>query len=137
MRKMNLNMIFTLMSTVMQTFFFKINLMMYFLVQGRHRQLMSYQRILATSQRTFYLKKIFLKRQRRKCWLKSGRTNTWWKTFLGGSVPKSEWKDNLRMSKESFQQLCKMLYPYLVKQNTNLRSPVSVETQVAIFLYYI
>ena len=41
------------------------------------------------------------------------------------------------MSEVSFYMLCEELRPYLTKQTTKLRKPVSVETQVAVTLYYL
>ena len=41
------------------------------------------------------------------------------------------------MSEASFYMLCEELRPYLTKQTTKLRKPVSVETQVAATLYYL
>ena len=41
------------------------------------------------------------------------------------------------MSEASFYMLCEELRPYLTKQTTKLRKPVSVETQVAVTLYYL
>ena len=41
------------------------------------------------------------------------------------------------MSEASFYMLCEELRPYLTKQTTKLRKHVSVETQVAVTLYYL
>ena len=41
------------------------------------------------------------------------------------------------MSEASFYMLCEELRPYLTKQTTELRKHVSVETQVAVTLYYL
>ena len=46
-----------------------------------------------------------------------------------------EWKENFRMSKSTFLKLCDAVRPFLVKQCTNMRMPVSVEKQVAVTLY--
>ena len=43
-----------------------------------------------------------------------------------------EWKENFRMSKSTFLKLCDAVRPFLVKQCTNMRMPVSVEKQVAV-----
>ena len=40
------------------------------------------------------------------------------------------------MSEASCYILCEELRPYLTKQTTKLQKPVSVETQVAVTLYY-
>ena len=41
------------------------------------------------------------------------------------------------MSEASFYMLCEELRPYLTKQTTKLRKHVSIETQVAVTLYYL
>ena len=41
------------------------------------------------------------------------------------------------MGETSFYMLCEELRPYLTKQTTKLRKHVSVETQVAVTLYYL
>ena len=39
--------------------------------------------------------------------VKKGKTNAWWENFIANNkVPKSEWKDNFRMSRKSFYELC-------------------------------
>ena len=58
-----------------------------------------------------------------------------------------EWRENFGMSEALFYMLCEELRPYykdhnktilhLSKQATKLRNPVSVETQVAVTLYYL
>ena len=42
-----------------------------------------------------------------------------------------------RKSKQSFDKLCTELSPYRENRETNMRSPVSVEKQVALTLYYL
>ena len=56
---------------------------------------------------------------------------------MAGIVIPDEWKENFRMSKQSFDKLCSELHPYIEKRETNMRSPVSVEKQVALTLYYL
>ena len=41
------------------------------------------------------------------------------------------------MSKPNFMKLCNLLRPYIEKETTRFRKPLTVETQVAITLYYI
>ena len=48
-----------------------------------------------------------------------------------------EWRENFRMSRVSFFELCSLLGPYIERQATHMRSPISVETQVAVVLYYL
>ena len=71
------------------------------------------------------------------CWVKKGRTSEWWNKFVENEVPESDKNENFRMSSNSFKELCNKLKPYLVKKTTKMRAPISVETQVASFLYYI
>ena len=83
------------------------------------------------------------KRRRRKSmksrrfWVRPGRSSLWWDNFLSGIVIDAEWKENFRMSKNSFQHLCNELRTYIGRQETVMRSPVSVEKQVAVTLYYL
>ena len=69
--------------------------------------------------------------------LRPGRSNIWWENFLNNKVVNEEWKENFRMSKSNFMKLCNQLRPYIEKKTTRFRKPLSVETQVAIMLYYI
>ena len=64
---------------------------------------------------------------------KKGRTNAWWENVITIKVPKSEWKDNFRMLRKSFYELCDMLRGYLEKKRTHLWTPISVEAQVGSF----
>lgn len=48
-----------------------------------------------------------------------------------------EWKENFRMSKDNFYKLCGELRPFIERKVTNMRLPVSVETQVASTIYYL
>ena len=73
----------------------------------------------------------------RQFWIRPGRTSAWWDNFVSGVVVAEEWKENFRMSKPTFDKLCGELKPLLEKQATCMRSPVSVEKQVAIALYYL
>ena len=76
-------------------------------------------------------------RKRRRFWVRPGRTSAWWDNFVADVVVHEEWKENFRMSKQSFDKLCNELHPYIEKQQTNMRSPVDVRKQVALTLYYL
>ena len=80
--------------------------------------------------------KVFKKRQRR-FWVRPGRTQDWWDNFIREVVVPEEWKENFRMSRGSFMKLCDELCPHIQKRTTNMRSPVEVERQVALTLYYL
>ena len=77
------------------------------------------------------------KRSHRRFWVRPGRTSIWWKNFVKEVVIPEEWRENFRMSRYNFFTLSEQLRPHLEKQITNMRLPISVEKQVAIFLYYI
>ena len=49
----------------------------------------------------------------------------------------SDWLENFRMSKTSFEELVDILRSYLEKQVTRMRKPISTECQIASFSYYI
>ena len=76
-------------------------------------------------------------RRQRRFWIRPGRTSLWWDNFLNGIVLEEEWKENFRMSRVSFFNLVGLLRPYIERQVTIMHNPVSVETQVAITLYYL
>ena len=45
-------------------------------------------------------------KSQRKYWIRPGRSNEWWNGFVKDEVLPDEWKNNFRMSKESFYILC-------------------------------
>ena len=57
--------------------------------------------------------------------------------IVNNEVPESDWKENFCLLSSSFKELCNKLKLYLQKKSTRMRAPISVETQVASFLYYI
>ena len=77
------------------------------------------------------------RKKKRSCWVKKERISEWWNKFVNNEVPESDWKENFCMSSSSFKELCNKLKPYLQKKTTRMRAPISVETHVASFLYYI
>ncbi len=87
--------------------------------------------VTSTSIRKLKRKKTY---KERRFWIKPGRTSAWWDNFVAGIVIPEEWKENLRMSKDSFYGLCNQLRPFIERKETNMRSPVDVEKQVALTL---
>ena len=77
------------------------------------------------------------KRTERRFWQRPGRTGVWWKNFVTGVMLPEEWRENFRMSRDSFFELCEEVRPFLEKQTTNMRVPISVEKQLAVTLYYL
>lgn len=76
-------------------------------------------------------------RRQRRYWIRPGRTRVWWDNFMLGIVLPEEWKENFRMSQDSFFFLCDQLRPFIERQATTMRDPVEVERQVALTLYYL
>ena len=76
-------------------------------------------------------------RQQTQFWIRPGRTSAWWDNFVNGIVVEEEWKENFRMSKSTFTKLCDDLSPLIQRKQTSMRTPVSVEKQVAVTLYYL
>ena len=58
------------------------------------------------------------------------------RNYLNGVSPESEWKNNFRMSRGNFMELCDELRPIIERETTRMKQPLSVETQVGITLYY-
>ena len=57
--------------------------------------------------------------------------------MMENAVVTSEWKENFRMSHPTFMELCEDLRPQLERKSTRMRRPISVETQMAVTLYYL
>ena len=51
--------------------------------------------------------------RRERIWRHPGRTDQWWKNLYSGVLPVSEWRKNLRMTRESFMTLADELRPFL------------------------
>jgi len=49
----------------------------------------------------------------------------------------SEWKENFRMSHPNFMEPGEDLRPLLERKSTRMKRPISVETQMAVTLYYL
>ena len=69
--------------------------------------------------------------------MRPGRTSAWWDNIIDNVTVASEWKENFRMSLPTFMELCEDLRPLLKRKSTRMRRPISVETQMAVTLYYL
>lgn len=76
-------------------------------------------------------------RRPRRYWVRPGRTTAWWDNLLARFVVDEEWKENFRMCKASFMNLCSELREYIQLEETVMRAPADVERQVAMTLYYL
>ena len=77
------------------------------------------------------------RRRHRRFWVRPGRTTAWWDNFVTGIVIEEEWKENFRMCRTNFNKLCSELHEYIQREETVMRSPIDVERQVAMTLYYL
>ena len=60
---------------------YQLNFVLLLLFREGYRQLLTNRRIFAISRRIFNIKKVLAKRNSRRCWVKSGRTDAWWRMF--------------------------------------------------------
>ena len=76
-------------------------------------------------------RKNLLRRRKRgwlRHWIRQGRTKQWWHNYINGTVVAEEWKENFRMSKPSFMELCEELRPLLEKKDTRKKDLISGRT---------
>lgn len=66
-------------------------------------------------------------------WIRD-RSGHWWQHVVPYFTPR-EWLENFRMTKSTFEYLCDQLRPFIQRQHTRLRSPLSVDRRVAITLW--
>ena len=88
---------------------------------------------MSNTRKRYKKKHIFLK----LFWIRFAQTSLWWDKFLQDKVISEDWRENHRMSKNSFYKLCDLLAPFISKNTTYMRQPISPETQVAATLYYL
>lgn len=75
-------------------------------------------------------------RRPRRFWVRPGRTSAWWDNMMNNVTVVSEWKENFYGTLWNF---VKILDPYTWEKawSTRMRRRISVETQVAVTLYYL
>ena len=56
-------------------------------------------------------------KKKAKYWVRPWRGCLWWDVLSGLAVDQ-EWIDNFRMPRKSFEELCQLIGPSIVKQNT-------------------
>ena len=60
------------------------------------------------------------------------RSSQWWEQVVLDNFGPHDWMENFRMSRHTFQYLCNQLRSVIQKQDTRMRTSVSVERRVAI-----
>ena len=63
------------------------------------------------------------------------RSVQWWSDVWSGRYGEAWWKENLRMSRDTFNVLCQDLRPHIERQETRLRMPIGVEKRVAVTIW--
>ena len=89
------------------------------------------------SSKNLILRRKMRKHTPRKFWIRPERTNSWWQNLRNGKTVGNEWRENFRMTKPTFDKLCDLVAPFISSQITNMRQPLSVQTQLALNLYYL
>ena len=77
---------------------------------------------------------VIQKRINRTVWCKPV-SRGWWEAVTNGLFGEEWWKENFRMTQDTFKMLCSYLHPYLVKKTTRSRNPISVEQRVAVTIW--
>ena len=73
----------------------------------------------------------------RKYWVRPGKDRYWWENFALRKVVEEEWRENFRMSRETFQVLWEEINLYIFKNDTRFRNAVPVDKQIGATLYYL
>ena len=73
-------------------------------------------------------------RIQRICWC-IPRSKYMFSDAISGRLGNNWWKDNLQMSRDTHYILCNELRPYIQKESTNMRYPVTVEERVAVTVW--
>ena len=63
------------------------------------------------------------------------RNQFWFETLLSGSFVEEWWKENFRISRNTFRFIVRLVGPDLVKEDTNMRKALSVEKRIAVALW--
>ena len=77
------------------------------------------------------------KYKKRKFWVDPKRTSQWWINLYDGSLPESTWQESLGMTKDNFMALCDELRPFIHRERSTFRKPITVEARVAMTLHYL
>jgi len=87
--------------------------------------------------RTAFLTFMFLSyglAPQRSIWQKE-RSDDWWETVVNGAWNATDFRENFRLSQDTFHYLCQELEIHIRKRNTNYRQCITVRKRVAITLW--
>ncbi|CAH3155950.1 unnamed protein product [Porites lobata] len=74
--------------------------------------------------------------QRRRAWVWP-RPQNWFRVLLRDHSLDVLWKEHFRVTRPTFEYICNLVRPDLQKQQTRMRTPISVEERVGLALWRI
>ena len=63
------------------------------------------------------------------------RPQFWFEHMLLNQYANNIWREHFRISRQTFQFICNLVRPHLVRQDTNMRRAIPVEKRVAVALW--
>ena len=73
-------------------------------------------------------------RKRKTMWVYP-RPQFWFKQLVVNHYQDHLWREHFRVSRDTFEYICGLVGPQLIRQNTILRQAITVEKRVAILLW--
>ena len=74
------------------------------------------------------------RRKRKTMWVYP-RPQFWFEQLVVNRYQDHLWREHFRVSRDTFEHICGLVGPELVRQNTILRQAISIETRVAVALW--
>ena len=73
-------------------------------------------------------------RRPRRAWI-FPRPQNWFQELLNNRALDHWWKENFRVSRATFEYICRLVGPAIVRQNTRMRDAVPVEKRVTVSMW--
>ena len=70
----------------------------------------------------------------RRAWV-FPRPQNWFQELLNSRALDHWWKENFRLSRATFEYICRLVGPAIARQNTRMRDAIPVEKRVAVSLW--
>ena len=86
----------------------------------RRKKLLTIINLMSNTRKTYKKKQILT-----RFWIRQAQTSLWWDKFLQDKV---NWRENLRISKNSFYMICDLIAPFISKNTSYMRQPISPES---------
>ncbi|XP_060786282.1 putative nuclease HARBI1 [Neoarius graeffei] len=100
----------------------------------RHRQMILDAAYQTTDAFIQLNRQVLLPHVSRSCWMRV-RSKDWWERVVLKEFTDSEWKENFRMSRSSFNRLCTLMQDVMRPNDLTVRAPIPLQMRVAIVLY--